>query len=306
MSRDFRIDDIQSVEFAVCHDTSKGERYYQIPVDKGVQDALKDMLKNTIETLHSGENQMETYEPAQKYASTECLEIGLDNEHMEKLKQIYKTENIVTNAEMIKDTKGMAFYFAIYRDTKKNKLVAIRRAAHFKGILKAQKRLISLIDDTLRLVEDEIFKLDNDFDYLIFDQRISILHPSGFEYTSGIETMISNSVACMIEETATRVTCIDFLYLKEFASSHKRAARLIASLRARPDLHLTSSAKLQKRCKDNGIEIVYEGGKLRPLPGSELPFLEMLDRRRYMVDLVDDQEELYIAANRRGVQQQHT
>jgi hypothetical protein len=108
----------------------------------------------------------------------------------------------------------------------------------------------------------------------------------------------------MIEETAKRVTCIDFLYLKEFVSTHKRAAKLIASLRARPDLHLTSLTKLQEGCIENGIEIVYEGEKIRPAPGSELAFLEMLDRRRYTVDLVDNQEELYIAANRRGVQQQ--
>ncbi|MDQ7088940.1 MAG: hypothetical protein Q9Q13_14270 [Acidobacteriota bacterium] len=66
-------------------------------------------------------------------------------------------------------------HFARLTDNKNRRLTALRRASQFKGVLK--KRLIRWLDDTLKIIEDSVFKLDNDFDLLHrFDERA---HPGG-------------------------------------------------------------------------------------------------------------------------------
>jgi len=128
-----------------------------------------------------------------------------------------------------------------------------------------------------------------------------ILRPTGFEFTAAIETSIAARALEFTQDVARSVPCVDFTKLEDFISKHRRAARLIASLRARNDLARTSPRKLKRRCKQNDINIVEENGRIYPQRGCELAFLELLDRRRYTVELVDDSEELYLAGNRRGI-----
>jgi hypothetical protein len=68
----------------------------------------------------------------------------------------------------------------------------------------------------------------------------------------------------------------------------------------RDDLAGTSFEKLKRSCRKNGIAFTVENGKIKPEDGSEIDFLELLDRRRYGVDLAGEQE-LYVAPNRRAV-----
>jgi Domain of unknown function (DUF4868) len=296
----FDFNAIQSVEFGVCYDTSQGEKYWLIPVDGGVQEALKDILTHTIRALNPTEP-MEAFEPAQKYSATERLVASIEELEMDKLAQMFEAENIETNAEAVKETQGMVFYFSIFRDDNGKKIIAVHRASQFKGIVKARNRLISLIDDTLKLVPDDVFKLDQDFDYVILEKEVWILHPTGFEFTAGIEDSIAKKLAKNITEVAKSVTCVDFSKFRDFIVDHKRASRLIAGLRARADIHLTSPKKLKRGCKTNGIQVVETEGKIYPKPGFEMAFLELLDRRRYQIVLIDGEEELYVAPNRRGV-----
>lgn len=289
---------IKSIEFGVCLDSEGGEIYRQIPVDAEVKGALKEILDTTREALGLKDGGLEAFEPAQKYSATERLVAELDSPFMKKIKAIYLAENLQVNAQSMKETDSLAFYFAIFQDSKDEKLLAVRRAMQFKGVLKARNRLISLIDDTLQLVGDDVFKLDNDFDYLVFDGQVCIYRPSGFEYTAGIENEIAAKALEMTAEVAKSIPCVDFTDLTKYVSKHRRAARLIASLRARDDLHLTSSTKLKKGCKQNGIEFTTSKGKIFPADGFELAFLELLDRRRYNVSLIDEQDEFYVAGSR--------
>lgn len=301
MNHGFDFNAIKATEFCVCYDTKDAEVYWQIPVDAEVQGALGDMLRKTVEALDPGGVAMDAYEPAQKYSSEERLVASNGEPHMEKLRALHSLQNIQTNADVIRETQRLAFYFAVFRDALNRKIVAVRRATQFKGVVKARNRLISLVDDTLKLVADDVFKLDNDFDYLIFHDKTWILRPTGFEYTAALEEAIAAQASAITEELTKSVPCVDFSQLIEFVRGHRRAARLISSLRARSDLHLTSIKKLKKGCKANGIEFVTKGGKVFPKEGSEMAFLELLDRRRYTLELIDEQEEFYVAPNRRSV-----
>jgi hypothetical protein len=72
-----------------------------------------------------------------------------------------------------------------FRDNLGRKVIGVRQATQFKGAFKAH--FMSVIDDTLRMVPDRVFKLDNQFDFLITAQHVYILHPAGFERVAEIE-----------------------------------------------------------------------------------------------------------------------
>ena len=71
--------------------------------------------------------------------------------------------------------KKITYYFGVFRDNRGRKLLGVRQATQFKGAFKGH--FVSVIDDTLRMVPDREFKLDNEFDFLITAQHIYILRP---------------------------------------------------------------------------------------------------------------------------------
>jgi hypothetical protein len=129
---------------------------------------------------------------------------------------------------------------------------------------------------------------------------VLILRPSGFEYIAGVEQAAADAAIEGTREIGRALRCVDFSDLADFVATHRRAARLVGSIRARDDLRRTEVDKLKRRCRENGIDFTTVRGKIKPAEGSELDFLELLDRRRYQVDLVGE-EELYIAPNRRVI-----
>jgi hypothetical protein len=50
-----------------------------------------------------------------------------------------------------------------------------------------------------------------------------------------------------------------------------------------------------------GVQTETIDGLISPRPGFEIDFLELLDRRRYNLTLIDDENEFYVATSRRGV-----
>jgi len=301
MSPNFRLNEISVVEFGVCLESNEGEVYYLIPIDRGVKGALKEMLKNTIDALDLQGPEIEPYEASQKYGAMERLKLPIDDQMLEKVRQIYSSENIETNAGKIRDIHEIVYYFGIFRDSKNNKLLAVRRAGSFKGVIKAKNRLMQIMDETLKIVEDDIFKLDMEFDYIVFNQMAYILRPSGFEYTAAIDTYILQKAKESALHIARVMPFLDLASLAEYVATHKRAARLIASIRSRRDINRTSRQKLTHECEKFGIELIRENTKWRPAEGHETEFLKLLDRRLYSSSLTDEEDELYEAANRKEI-----
>jgi hypothetical protein len=175
--------------------------------------------------------------------------------------------------------------------------MAFRRAAQFKGILR--KKLIRFCDDALRIVEDDVFKLDQDFDFMIVDEHVLIWRPSGFEFSADMETHVAASAAINLASIAERVTCVNFDRLKTFIGGHKRAMRLVAAIKSRDDLEQTSLRMLRKYCESSGVPLERDRNHIWPAPGHEMDFLLVLDRRRYPIQLVEDETEIYEAMSRR-------
>src|SRR5258708_11491565 len=87
-------------------------------------------------------------------------------------------------------------------------LTAIRRAGTFKGVL--ESRLLSFVNDALKLVEDKVFKLDQDFDLLIDSAGVHILRPTGFEFVGDLRGAIMKSAPTNIKAIHADLTFVDF------------------------------------------------------------------------------------------------
>lgn len=298
MKLKFDVGKIRSVEFLVCIDTHDAELYWQVPVDDDVQEALREMLTATLDQLDIGPA-LPQFEPGEKYAAVEPSIISLQTDYLAKLRAIYETDRFETNADALSETSQLAFYFAIFTDDEDRRLLGVRRASQFKGTVRARNRLVSIIDDTLTLIDRDVFKLDQDFDYLVSETDVLILRPSGFEYTADVESAMTDHAAEILGDLHATLRFVDFSALKDFVESHKRAARLVASLHARADLNQTSRKLLKEGCRANQIDIKTTSGRISPEKGNELAFLEFLDRRRYPCELIAGEPEYYVAASRR-------
>jgi len=292
----FNFNSIITVEFGVCLDSQDNEIYRIVPSDTGVQSALKEMLEATRSSLFNEEEELQEFSPAEKYGSTERLFLSLESELVAKHQEVFASENLTTDTHGLTNPKSIISYFAIFRDNAGRKLMGFRRAAQFKGVVK--KNLVTLLDDTLKLVEDHLFKLDTDFDYIIYDERILIWRPSGFIFTAGMDEHIAACAAANVDLVSKEVACVDFLGLKDFVLKHKLSMRLIAAIKSRDDLADISKRRLKAECKEAGLKISEIKGMLSPQEGSEYGFLMLLDRRRYTVTLIEKKPETYEAPSR--------
>jgi len=292
----FNFNSIITVEFGVCLDSQDNEIYRIVPSDTGVQSALKEMLEATRSSLFNEEEELQEFSPAEKYGSTERLFLSLESELVAKHQEVFASENLTTDTYGLTNPKSIISYFAIFRDNAGRKLMGFRRAAQFKGVVK--KNLITLLDDTLKLVEDHLFKLDTDFDYIIYDDQVLIWRPSGFIFTAGMDEHIAACAAANVDLVSKEVACVDFLGLKDFVLKHKLSMRLIAAIKSRKNLADISKRRLKAECKEAGLKISEIKGMLSPQEGSEYGFLMLLDRRRYTVTLIEKKPETYEAPSR--------
>ena len=292
----FNFNKVETTEFGVCVDEIE-ESYYIVPSDLRVQNALKEMLIQTMDRLNINGEALDIFDPADKYATNERLVISLDSEYVLKHCRVYKSDNLRTNSKALNEPQKLICYFGIFHDDEGNKLLAFRKASYFKGEVK--KQLVAIFDDSLTMVSDRVFKLDHDFDFVVFDNQVYIWRPSGFVFISGLDEQISASSIKNLQGLSQEIPFINFDTFQEFISTHKRAMRLVASLASRSDLKDISLAKLEKMCSDGNISYSFDSNVITIEKGHEMTFLMLLDRRLYKIDLIEDKPEIYLAASRK-------
>jgi hypothetical protein len=288
----------RQVEFGVCSVVNNIETFYRVPIDNSVRETLIEMLEEFYATHNSILDEADQFQPSEKYASTEKLFINLDQENLGSLQELYNTDGLpVSELEFTDLAKDISYYFGVFYPKKGAKTIAIKRPAQFKGLLK--KKLIQYIDDTLKSVPDNIFKLDNDFDFVIQGNNIDILHPSGFIFIADIDEEIMSRAVESTIQLSESIDFINFESMAEFVGQSKTAAKLVASIKSRTDLESTSQKKLLQTCKTMGINVKNIKGIIVPDPDSIIDFLQVLDRREYEVDLTENDAEIYIAGSRK-------
>lgn len=294
------IEDFRNIEFGICTIIDGQQTVVRIPIDNSVRTTLYEMHENFYETYFGIEGDAELFQPSEKYASTEKLLVPLANENLNSLQEIYNQNDMpVANISIGEIANNISFYFAIFRHNNGSKQIAIKRPSQFKGLLR--KKLIQFIDDTLQVVPDNIFKLDNDFDFIIHEVNIDILHPTGFNFIANIDEEVLRSAADSTRQLSLRIQYINFNYLADFVGHSKTAAKLVASIKSRTDLERTCQIKLLEKCVRIGVNIREENGQILPDETDIVRFLEILDRRGYDFDITEDLPEIYVASSRRRV-----
>ena len=289
--------EVNSVEFGICYDIGDDEEYYLIPTDANVKEALKEMLSSSRNHLIAQNEEIGVYQPSEKYGTMERVKINLNDAILSKVKRLYDAENIPTLSGTI-EVDRLGFYFCIFHDNQNNKLLAVRRATYFKGVIK--KQLLSFVDDALRIFEDNVFKLDKDFDFLVCDGVVYILRPTNFTYIASLDSVILSQAVQSVEHISEELDFVDFSTLSVYVSERTRAARLVAAIRSRNDISGISQAKLESYCIKRKVKLIKENGRIRPEEGSEMDFLKILDRRLYGVSLIDGVDENYEAESRKS------
>ncbi len=132
------------------------------------------------------------------------LFVPTDDDLASRLKEIHTASNINPEATALADPSHIFCYFARFKYRKDNKhLTAVRRANSFKGVLKSP--LIRFLGESLRIVQEQTFKLDHDFDVLVDDDRVYILRPAGFEFVGHLDAEIAKAVPGNIQ--TSNLTC---------------------------------------------------------------------------------------------------
>lgn len=296
MNLKFDINNVEVTEFGVGRDDGHGRDFDRVTVDGNVQDALQEMAGTTWEAMQAQTNNPPNYDPSEKHEGIEYIHLPLNDHMAEAMRKLHEANNLPPDSTALADPEKVFCYFARFTDSQERKLTAVRRATQFKGVLKS--RLIRLHTNALRLIEDRVFKLDHDFDLLIDSENIHILRPSGFEFIGQLKEAIMGAVSTNVTLLKEDLTFVDFDGIEKYASKHPRAARYLASIRSKNEAVNIDSGRLQKLCADNGVELTVTNGMLSLDEKQVMGFLEVLDRRRYEIELVADMPEHYRAASR--------
>jgi hypothetical protein len=297
----FSLDNVSVTEFGVGRDDGNGQTFVAVPVGADVQAALREMVQATWNAMQEDNGEPAKYEPAEKHGSTEYLYLPLNDDLAAPIRALHESTQLDIDAEALSDPADVFCYFARLIDTKGRRLTALRRATQFKGVLRSKNRLVRMLDDTLRIIEDTVFKLDNDFDLLTDGANLHILRPSGFEFAGQLQQAILDAVPENINAIRKDLAFVEFDGIEAYAATHPRAARYLASILSLDETASIDKSLLKKLCKQTGVELSESKGKLKIADGHEMGFLEVLDRRRYEISLVKDSAERYRAASRKKI-----
>lgn len=296
MKSAFDFDNVKTIEFGIGRDDRGTRAYCFVPTDKDIQSALREMALATWEKIYGSDEAPAVYDPSEKYASVECVYIPTGHELCIALRALHESSNHPVDASAVSNPEGIFCYLARFTDKHGTRLTAVRRATQFKGVLK--KRLIQLKTDALKMVEDQVFKLDTDFDLLIDDENIHVLRPSGLEFVGQLQSAIRDAVPGNVKAVRKDLPFVNFSTIEDYALTHTRAARYLASIRSQKETKNIDKRKLNAQCRRTGVEVEDSNGTVSVESENVMGFLEVLDRRRYEVELVKDEPEQYRAPSR--------
>lgn len=299
MILDFDLSRVRHIEFGVGLDESEGQEFLSMTVDADTQTALREMAERSWDLMQELSSEPGSYEPSEKYASQEYVSLPLSSRLAERMRHLHQAPNLTTDMGALSDPEKVFCYFARMVDEQGRRLTALRRATHFKGVLKS--RLIRLTTDALKFVEDRVFKLDYDFDLLMDSSTVHVFRPSGFESAGKLQEAVLAAVPQNVRSIQSELRFVDLANIETYASKHPRAARYIASIKTGKLAENINRDALKKLCDDMGVGVTDSNGRIVVKDGHVMSFLEVLDRRRYELELVLGSPEYFRAEGRRKI-----
>lgn len=284
-------------EFSVAL-LQKEDAYFQVPVSSSVQAVLAQMLQTTLKNLGDPNDWM-VFDCAEQYPTTAPLKVALDDPMLSKVRDLLNAQNLPVSADALSNPARINYYFARFRDAADSVCVGVRRASQFKGSV--GKSMLYILDGQLTMVGSNVFRLDPEFDFLVFSDHVAIYRPAQFERIADLEDEMSKVAPANIKAISIALPEMDFGFAEQLTQKSIRARRLVAAVKSRTDIANISAERFALACQANNIGITKKNGKWTPEPNHEVAFLEMLDRRRYHDPLIEQTPENYRAVARNKV-----
>ncbi|OPY48625.1 MAG: hypothetical protein A4E48_02654 [Methanosaeta sp. PtaU1.Bin060] len=301
MNLEFDFNSIRTIEFGIGLKDGEVESYHLMAVDANVQATIREMVIATWNTMNDSDNDPPMYDPSEKYESSEYVYLPLSNELANRMRELHDANNLPMDSNALADPTKIFSYFIRMTDIQSHRLTALRRANQSKAALRARFIMKRLLSDALELVEDKVFKLDKDFDLLIDASNVHILRPRAFESISNIQAAILAAVPINVSAIQSDLAFVDLAPIQNYASNHPRAARYLASIRCQNQTKNIDRLALEKLCISTGVKMDEVNGKIIIKEKDVMGFLEVLDRRRYNLELVKESAECFKATARKKI-----
>lgn len=295
----FDVEQIISTQFGVT--LRNGQSFY-VPTDASVQGALQSMLRETAAAFAACDGDWEEYSVSEDYGARRKIYASTADELMDGVSHYVQIENLPDMANLQDNVAAIDRYFAVFVDGAGRKAVAIRRAAGFKGALKQRNKLVRITNNSLTLIEDDVLKLDEEFDVVLCALNIFILNTRAFQQVADITAVVSSKAVDKLVLIEQAVSFLDLSRIAGRISQHPGTARLAVAVARRPDLALFVREAVETMAAAQGITLqLLPTGRLRPNVAHEHKLLELLDDRRYVNQLTSAGPLPYRAFSRQRV-----
>ena len=297
---DFNRDAIQSANFGVRLRST--QNMYFVPTDGPTKTALKSIFGETVAHFEAIPTAWEKLDISEDYGSRRRVYAERDNEFMKELSVIFDIGALDDLTNIGDHVSDIEYYFAVFSDDENRRAIGVKRATRMKGTMKARNRLVRLVDDTLQLIEEDVLRLDEEFDVIVSDAHVFILNVGAMEQVARIVEQVAATAAEKIQLIHDTLPFLDLTRIKEKIAGHPRVARNAASVAANPNLGAFQRAPIEALAAKHGIKFkVLADGRLQCRVQDNAKLIELLDARRYHLDLSGDGGDPYRATGRQKV-----
>lgn len=280
---------------------SNGNLHF-VPTDNQIKNALEEILITTVASFDGIGGAWEAYDLSEDYGARRKIHAPLNDEYMAEVALIFNSGALMDMANVDQHIQDLDVYFAEFTDNQGRKCFGIKKATRLKGTAKARNRLVRLVDDTLEMIPDNVLRLDEEFDILVTSNNVFILNAAMLERIANIVNHVAATAATKVQLIHDTVTFLDLSRIKADISRHPRIARQAAAVAANPKLASLKQDRVQEAAEKHGIKFkALADGRLQCRVSDHARLMEILDARRYHLDLADDGGDLYRASGRQKV-----
>ena len=253
----FDFDNVRSTSFGICTRQQGDINFFDVAVEDHVQQLVKEMAVGTWHQMRSESNTAIAYEASERYSSKHHLFVDLTDPTVDVFLQLQQAVSCDPGGNILHNPRTVFCYFGRLVDADGNRLIGMRRSSTFKGVLKQKPRLMSLISDELRAVDDDLFRLDSDFDVLVDNEQVHILRPAGFESLGALQDAIRAAAAENVQVLLVALPFVDIGDMAHDSPCNITLARQLASVKNQRLDGITVDS-LRAQCQENGVEFSEE------------------------------------------------
>jgi hypothetical protein len=224
-----------------------------------------------------------------------------DTDYLSDLSDLFDAGAFDDIANADEHVHNIDYYFAIFHDNQGRKAIGIKKGTQLKGTLGARNRFMRVLDDSLQMVEDKVLKLDREFDAVIMDAHVFMLKVRSVEYIANIVDRVAGAAQHKVQNIHDTIEFLDLSRIRDSIQDHPRMARLAASIAARDDLDQIRQDRVEELAGYHGLVLSNVDGRLQCRRQDETKLLEILDARRYQLDLTATGPVPYRATGRQKV-----